>query len=222
MAGLAGRAYVGRYSFHQGDASMRPAFRILGPLVAGVALMAAALPPSARAAEATPVKAAAAKVQATGTITAIDMASRHVTIRDASSGEEETFAVGKSVRLERAKVGDEVQLDYSVAVAVSLKKGGGAAREKIEAASSARNPSSVAPGMQAMSRTTVVADVLDVNQATQVLRLKGPEGHVVDVKVRDKQALADVKVGDQVVAEITEAVALTLKQAPAGAASAAH
>ena len=66
-----------------------------------------------------------------------------------------------------------------------------------------------------------MADVLAVDQATQMLKLKGPEGHVVDIKVRDKKALADVKPGDQVVADVTEAVALTLKPAPAGAASAA-
>jgi len=197
---------------------MQSAVRILAALAAGLVIGGAAGPP-AFAAEATPVKALGAQVRATGTITNIDMATRHVTIRSAE-GEEETFSVGKSVRLERAKVGDQVQLDYSVAVAVSLRKGGGALREKTEAASSARNPSSAAPGMQAMSRTTIVADVLDVNQATQVLRLKGPEGRVVDVKVRDKAALAEVKVGDQVEAEVTEAVALTLKQSPAAASSA--
>jgi hypothetical protein len=200
---------------------MRPDIRIVSVLVAGLVLAgASALAPPAAAAEATPVKSMGTSVRATGTITAIDMASRHVTIRD-SEGQEETFAVGKSVRLERAKVGDQVQVDYSIAVAVSLKKGGGAAVERVEAASASRTPSAATPGVQAVSRTTVTADVLAVDQAKQTLRLKGPEGHVVDVKVRDKQAMADVKPGDQVIADVTEAVAINLKPQAAGAASAA-
>ena len=197
---------------------MRPTVRILAAVVAGLVAGIAAPTACVFAAEATHVKTLGTSVHAVGTITAIDMATRHVTLRN-QEGEVETFAVGKSVRLERAKVGDQVQLDYTVAVAVSLKKGGGAARERTESASSSRNPPSAAPGMQAVSRTTIVADVMDVDMATQMLRLKLPDGRVEDVKVRDAKALADVKVGDQVIADTTEAVALTLKPAPAGEAA---
>jgi hypothetical protein len=190
---------------------MRPAIRILTALAAGIVLAAPlAAPTPALAADAAPVKALGTSVSATGTITAIDMATRHVTIRSAE-GDEETFVAGKSVRLEKAKVGDQVQLDYSVAVAVSVKKGGGAPVVRTEAASATRSASSATPAIHATTHTTIVADVLGVDQATQMLKLKGPEGHVVDVKVRDKKALADVAVGDQVVADVTEAVAVSLK-----------
>lgn len=200
---------------------MRPANRILTALAAGLVLASGAgLAPLATAADAVPVKALGTSVHSTGTITAIDMATRHVTIRN-SDGEENTLVVGKSVRLERAKVGDQVQVDYSVAVAVSLKKGGGAPVTRTEAASATRSPSSATPAMHATSHTTIVADVLAVDHASQVLRLKNPEGHVFDAKVRDKQAMADVAPGDQVIVEVTEAVAVSLKPMPAGAASAA-
>jgi len=199
---------------------MRLSVRTLTALSAGLVLAGLLAPMApANAADATPVKTLGTSVRGTGTITAIDMATRHVTIRSAS-GEEETFVAGKSVRLEKAKVGDQVQVDYSVSVAVSLKKGGGAPVVRTESASATRSASSATPAMHATTRTTIVADVLGVDQATQMLKLKGPEGHVVDVKVRDKKALADVMVGDQVIAEVNEAVVVSLKPTPAGAASA--
>ena len=200
---------------------MRPTVRILVALAAGVVAATALPTATVLAAEATHVKTIGSSVSAVGTITAIDMATRHVTIRS-QEGQEETFVAGKSVRLERAKVGDQVQLDYTVAVAISVKKGGGAALERTESASSSRNPASAAPGMQATSRTTTVADVMDVDMSTQMMRVKLPDGRVEDVKVRDKKALADLKVGDQVIADVHEAVALTLKPAPAAASAAAH
>jgi len=199
---------------------MQSAVRILIALAAGFAIAGAGTSP-AFAADATPVKAVGKSVSATGTITAIDMATRHVTIRSAE-GEEETFVADKSVRLEKAKVGDQVQVDYSVAVAVSLKKGGGAPVVRTEAASASRTPSSATPGLHASTTTTVVADVLGVDQANQMVKLKGPEGNVVDVKVREKKNMADVAVGDQVIVEMTEAVAVNLKPQAAGAASSAH
>jgi hypothetical protein len=199
---------------------MPSAVRILTALATGLALAGAlATAPTVLAADATPVKAVSHSVQVTGTITAIDMATRHVTIKS-ETGEEETFVAGKSVRLDKAKVGDQVQLDYSVAVAVSLKKGGGAAVARTETASAARSASSATPAIHAASHTSVVADVLGVDQANQMVKLKGPEGNVVDVKVRDKKAMADVAVGDQVIVDMTEAVAVSLKSKPAAAASA--
>jgi hypothetical protein len=195
----------------------------LASSLAAAALLAglAVAPVTAAAAgEVIDVKALGTKMSATGTITSIDMAKREVTIRN-PDGDEHTFAVGPKVRLERAKVGDQIRVDYSVGVAVSLKKGGGELREKVEAQAASRNPSSATPGVQATSRTTIVANVLAVDKAKQIVRLKGPEGRVVDLKVEDKASLADVAVGDQVIAVVTEEMAINLVPKPAAAASAA-
>ena len=111
MAGARMRAYVHLFSSFQGDVDMRPAHAILNACVAGLVLASgAALTPSALAADPTPVKAMAASTRAVGTITAIDMAGRHVTLRNSAQGEEETFS-RRQVRASRAraKIGDQVQ-----------------------------------------------------------------------------------------------------------------
>ena len=48
-----------------------------------------------------------------------------------------------------------------------------------------------------------------------VVTLRGTSGQLTDVHVRDPKVLKDVKVGDQVVANITESVALRVTPAPA-------
>lgn len=42
--------------------------------------------------------------------------------------------------------------------------------------------------------------------------LKGPQGKVVDVKVRDPKNLENVKVGDQVAITYTEALAISVEK----------
>jgi Cu/Ag efflux protein CusF len=162
---------------------------------------------------------AATRVSAYGTVTAVDPAQRKVTIKNAQ-GVERTYSVDPEVRnLENVKVNDRVRLDYVVAVAVALRKGGDGIREKVESEAQAQAPAGDKPGYAAGTRTTVVSNVLAVDRARQTVRLQGPGGRVADFKVQDKAALADVKVGDQVVAVVYEAVAVGVK--PAGKPAAA-
>ena len=115
--------------------------------------------------------------------------------------------------LEQVKPGDRVRLTYRVGVALALLKGGDGIREKVESESTARTAAGDKPGGAAMKTTTVVANVEEVNLQRQIVTLKGPEGKVVDVKVRDPKVLKEVKVGDQVAASVTESVVLRVRPA---------
>jgi hypothetical protein len=61
---------------------------------------------------------------------------------------------------------------------------------------------------------TVTADVVAVNPRTQTITLRGPE-QTVDLRVPDKKQFEMVKVGDQVQAKYSEAVAVSMEPAPA-------
>jgi Cu/Ag efflux protein CusF len=166
---------------------------------------------TAAAASAPDARAAGVRVSTSGTVTAIDAAQRTVVIRN-TQGLERSYRIDPSVQqLEGVKVGDTVRLDYLVAVAVALRKNGDGIREKVEAEVERQNPQDNRPGIEGARRTTVVADVVSINKAKQTVRLKGPEGRVIDVKVKDKSRLASVKPGDQVVAVLFEAVAVGVK-----------
>jgi hypothetical protein len=58
----------------------------------------------------------------------------------------------------------------------------------------------------------VTADVIAVNAKTQTVTLRGPK-QVVDLKVRDPEQLKLIKVGDQIQAVYTQALALSVEPA---------
>ena len=196
------------------------------PVTLAIGVLLGTLAPAATAADAAAsgishAKVAGARVTTTGTVTAVDVAERMVTVKNAQ-GTERAFRVDPQVQsLENLKVGDRVGVDYLVAVALALRKGGDGVREKVEDEAKSHESTDGKPGMQAARRTTYVANVLAVNHAQQTVRLQGPAGRVGDIKVEDKAALADVKPGDQVVAVVYEAVAVGVRPAGASGASGA-
>src|SRR5207244_178156 len=67
----------------------------------------------------------AATVKLTATITAIDKATRDVTLKG-PQGNEETVTAGPDVKnFDKMKVGDQVNVEYIEALTLELKKGGG-------------------------------------------------------------------------------------------------
>ena len=192
-------------------------------LSAVVALGAMALQPAHAQDKAQTIKVADAEgggivVSAVGEIVAVDAANRIVSIKG-PKGNISDMLVDERVRnLDKVKVGDRVKLTYRVGVALALLKGGDGIREKVESEGAARAAEGAAkPGGVVVKSTTVVANVEAVNQKRKIVTLKGPEGKVVDVQVKDPQVLKDVKVGDQVGARITESVAVRVTPAKAKA-----
>jgi hypothetical protein len=61
---------------------------------------------------------------------------------------------------------------------------------------------------------TVLADVIAVDAKKNLISLKGPRGNIVDLTVRNPDHFKVVKVGDQVEAVYTEALAVSVNPAP--------
>ena len=156
----------------------------------------------------------------TASVEAIDKAKRLVTLK---GPEGNTFVVqaGPEVKnFDQIKVGDLVVARYIEALTLELKPGGGQIRERIERENAVAAKPGQAPGAAAGRQVTVIADVMAVDTAKQSVRLRGPQ-RTVDLKVRDPNQLKLIKVGDQVEATFTEAVALSVEPAPKPAAPAA-
>lgn len=54
-----------------------------------------------------------------------------------------------------------------------------------------------APAMMAMERTTVVANVFNVDRERGTLTLRGTDGVPVEIRVPDKQTLSQINKDDQ-------------------------
>jgi hypothetical protein len=98
------------------------------------------------------------------------------------------------------------------ALALELKKGGGAAPSATTSADAARAAPGAQPGAVAARQVTVMADVTAVNAATQTVTLRGPQ-RTVDLRVPDPKQFQLIAVGDRVQATYTEAVAVSVEPA---------
>ena len=159
-------------------------------------------------------------VRITASVEALDKAKRLVTLK---GPEGNTFVVqaGPEVKnFDQIKVGDLVVARYVEALTLELKPGGGQIRERTERENAVAAKPGQAPGAAAGRQVTVIADVMSLDAAKQTVRLRGPQ-RTVDLKVRDPNQFKLIKVGDQVEATFTEAVALSVEPAPKPAAPAA-
>jgi Cu/Ag efflux protein CusF len=160
------------------------------------------------------VAGAAQTVKVTATITAIDPATRSVTLKG-PQGREVAMTVGPEVKnFAQMKVGDQVNVEYVEALTLELKKGGKAAVARTEDTGMATAKPGERPAGIAGRQVKVTADVVAVDAATQTVSLKGPK-QTVDLKVRDPEQFKLVKVGDQVEATYTEALAISVEPAAA-------
>jgi hypothetical protein len=148
-------------------------------------------------------------VTLTGTVEAVDLANRVVTIKG-SKGRTVELKVGEEAKnLDQVKVGDKVVAKYYESIAFRMKKPGEAEGTTTEQAVARAKPGEVPAGVVA-NQVTVTATIMDISPKKTYVTLKGPEGKTVDVKVMDPKNIEGLKVGDQVVITYTQALAIAL------------
>lgn len=154
----------------------------------------------------------AQSLKITATITAIDAATRDVTLKG-PEGNLLTVTAGPEVKnFDKLKVGDKVDLQYVEALTLELKKGGGMIVSRTETAGAGGATPGAMPAAAAGRQVTIVADVVAVDPAKQVVTLKGPQ-RTVDLRISDAEQFKRIAKGDQVEAKYTQAVALTVEPA---------
>lgn len=157
-----------------------------------------------------PVAGVASVVSVTGTVEKIDKESRKVTLKG-PEGNVVTVAVGPEARnLEQLQVGDKVTVEYSQALAVALTPATGDGEERGEVAALERAPKGEKPGGIAARQVDIKATVEAIDTEKREVTLKGPE-RTVTLPVSEGIDLSKVKVGDQVFASYTEAVAVSVQ-----------
>lgn len=153
----------------------------------------------------------ARKQTITATVEAVDASQRQVTLKG-PKGKVVTLSVGPDVRnLEQVKAGDLVKVAYVEALSLELKKNGKELRSAT-AADGARSAQGERPAGIVGEQIKVTADVTAVNAQTQTVTLRGPK-QTVDLHVADPTQFKLIKVGDQVEAVYTQALALSVEPA---------
>jgi len=156
-----------------------------------------------------PGKAAAVSVvEVTATVTAIDKATRTVTVK----GPQRTvdLVAGEEVRnFDQIRVGDQVVVRYQEALTLELKKPGAPASATGGEAAVRAKPGA-SPAAAYGKQVVILADVVEVDPKNSIIALKGPQGNVVELKVRNPDHFKVVKKGDKVEAVYTQAFAIAV------------
>jgi hypothetical protein len=157
-------------------------------------------------------KAKAIQMQVTATVTAIDQTTRMVTLKSAD-GKELTTKVSPDVKnLKQVKVGDVLNITYTVAFAVRINPANAAPSQAAAAVATAKpgeKPAAVAGDM-----VTINAKVEAIDLKANTVTFKGPKGNVRTVAVQDptyQEKLKTLKVGDVVEITYAEALAITVE-----------
>ena len=150
-------------------------------------------------------------VSATATVKAIDLRTRHVTLRRAD-GSVVKFVAGDEVRnLPQVKVGDEVKVTYYESLAYEVRRPGDAVPGAAVAEGTARAKLGEKPGGTAERVVTVTATIAAIDKAAMTVTLRAPDGEITTIKARNPDNLNRVSVGDLVDITYTEALAISVE-----------
>ena len=131
------------------------------------------------------------KVEMKATVQAIDRTNRILTLKSDKSSPM-TYYVDESVgdHFDKVKVGDKITVKYYDAVAFELQK---------------PDQAGVAPGSKP---ATAPVEVMAIDQDTPSITVKAQDGTVITRRVRNRNNLKDVQVGDSII--ITKAEPLVV------------
>ena len=135
-------------------------------------------------------------VTATATITAIDQATRSVTLR-AENGDEDTFTVGPDVtRFNQLKVGDTIRATYYESLVFQLRKPGAPATAPSAVVAGGRLEKSPGGVVGTQETTTVTVKAVDMNVPS--ITVVTADGRTLTRKIAEKKNLEGVKAGDKI------------------------
>ena len=182
-----------------------------------VALAQAQAPQATMLAASAPGKAAmAGTVKVSALVVAIDSATRIVTLKGANGKIVDVTVPPEAKKFDDIRVGDTVTVEYARALTLELKPAGGVRSSSSQSASAPAPAGAVAGGAVA-KQVVIMANVTAVNTKEGYVTLRGPKGNSMDLAVPDPKQLKMVKVGDQVEAVYTEAMAITVEHTPKAA-----
>ena len=157
----------------------------------------------------TPGRVSVDVIKLTGTVKAVDLDKKTVTV-EGSSGRVETIDAKEARNLAQVKVGDKVTVTYTQALAVFVRKSD-------EPPSTSENqtvqlaPKGEKPGGVVARTVQLTGTIQSVDANKRMVDVRVPAGDVRTFKVDPRvKNLSQVKKGDQVVLRYTESVALSV------------
>ncbi|MBU3563038.1 MULTISPECIES: hypothetical protein [unclassified Polynucleobacter] len=145
-----------------------------------------------------------------GEVVKIDKKTRTITFKN-KEGESKFVAGPDITNFDQIKKGDRVNVNYELAVAIELiKTKSDGIRSKVETNTVTSSHANEKPSEKIANKTTIIADIVEVNREKKLVSVKGPSGKITTVTVKNPALLADVNVGEQVKVIYYDAMAASI------------
>ena len=145
-----------------------------------------------------------------GEVVKVDKKTRTITFKNKEG--ESKFVAGPDIKnFDQIKKGDRVNVNYELAVAIELiKTKSDGVRSKTETSTITKSKPTEKPSETIANKTTIIADIVEVNREKKLVSVKGPSGKITTVTVKNPALLADVQVGEQVKVIYYDAMAASI------------
>lgn len=149
----------------------------------------------------------AQELTASATVTAIDLETRQVSLKNAE-GETFDIVAGEQVaNLPNVKVGDKVTLKYLQILDVELLKGTAGIRKRIVEVDGERAGADEKPGGGVGMKVTIYADVIGLDKQQQTVTVRGVD-ETLTIKINNPEQFSLIAEGDQLKAVQTKAIGI--------------
>ena len=145
-----------------------------------------------------------------GSVVKTDKKTRTITFINKEG--ESKFVAGPEIKnFDQIKKGDRLSVTYQLAVAIELiKTKSDGVRSKVETNTVTTSKVNEKPAETIANKTTIIADIVEVNREKKLVSVKGPSGKITTVVVKNPALLADVNVGEQVKVIYYDAMAASI------------
>jgi Cu/Ag efflux protein CusF len=150
----------------------------------------------------------------TATVEAIDSAKRELTLKG-PEGNVVVLGVPDSVkRFNEIKVGDRLTFKYTEAVALEVKKADSGAKLGMSAETGMEPIAGKRPAGVVSRKITATVAVEAVDANAPSISVRTADGNKMSFRVQDPKKLEGVHPGDKIVVTYSEALAITVSDAP--------
>ncbi len=187
---------------------------IASVLAGSIAALAQSAPANSGANQAMVVDAAAVDnsyLLYEGNVVKVDKKTRTITFKN-KEGESKFVAGSDITNFDQIKKGDHLSVTYQLTVAIELiKTKSDGIRSKVETNTVTTSKATDKPAETIANKTTIIADIVEVNREKKLVSVKGPSGKITTVIVKNPALLADANVGEQVKVIYYDAMAASIK-----------
>ena len=143
------------------------------------------------------------------TVTAVDAAKRRVTLTT-PDGKSATFKADKQVDLSGLKVGEQIGIQATDAVAIELKKDGTPAQNPAAVALSAVGTDGKSGAVFQGEAVEIQATIVAIDPAKRRVTLQLPDGTAKTVKAPKGADLSQVSVGEKIIVDFADSVIIAI------------